>query len=274
MSAPSLVVTDLDGTLWSTEEELRDDVVAAVRAVEARGIPVLVATGRRLASTRRPLLGAGLALPAIVLNGALGVDLATDERFHRSPFAPGDAAMVLDRFAAVGLQPVTHVDHPTIDAYLAPEPSTNPEHAAALLAAHSATGDLATVVAELPVLGFSMIGMEHGVCVAAAEAVGERAETHLDRSLDHPGLATLTVAPHGQSKWDGVLAFCALRGIDPARVIALGDGSNDLELLEKAALALVPAKAHPAAAARADVTIPAAEDGGWTAVLENLDLVM
>lgn len=216
-------------------------------------------------------MGAGLTPPAVVLNGALGVDLATGERFHRAPFPDGEAAAVLDVFTGLDLRPVTHVDHPEVDAFLAPAPSTNPDHARALLAAHSATGDLAEVVADLPVLGFSMIGVEHGTCVAAAEALGTMAETHLDRSLDYPGLATLTVAPHGQSKWDGVLAYCALHDLDPTRVLALGDGANDVELLSSAAVALVPAVAHPAATEHATHVIPSAADAGWVEVLDYID---
>lgn len=267
---PSLVVTDLDGTLWHTDDEIAPAVVEAVAEVGRRGVPVLVATGRRLASTRGPLGRVGLTPPAVVLNGALGVDLATGERFHRAPFAADEAVAVHAAFAGLGVQPVVHVDHPDVDVFVGPEPSTNPHHASVLLAARGAVGDLAAVVAEVPVLGFSMIGVEHGLCVAARDAVGTTAETHLDRSLDYAGLATLTVAPEGQSKWDGVLAFCRLHDLDPGRVLALGDGSNDIELLDGAAVALVPAVAHPAALDRADHVIPAAADAGWTAVLEHL----
>lgn len=270
VGAVSLVVTDLDGTLWHTDDEIAPAVVAAVRALGARDVPLLVATGRRLASTRAPLARVGLAPPAVVLNGALGVDLATGERFHRAPFPGDDAVAVLGAFHGLGLEPVVHVDHPDVDVVVAPQPSTHPEHAAAVLAARGRVGDLAAVVAEVPVLAFSMIGVEHGVCVAARDAVGARAETHLDRSLDYPGLATLTVAPHGQSKWDGVVAFCRRHGLDPARVLALGDGPNDVELLAGAAVALVPAVAHPAALEHADHVIPAAADAGWVAVLDHV----
>jgi hydroxymethylpyrimidine pyrophosphatase-like HAD family hydrolase len=78
------------------------------------------------------------------------------------------------------------------------------------------------------------------------------------------------VAPRGLSKWDGVRAFCDARGLDPTRVLALADGPNDLELLDHAAVRLVPAAAHPEALALAHHVIPAAADGGWAAVLDHL----
>jgi len=265
----SLVVTDLDGTLWHTDDSIDPKVVAAMDEVVDRGVPLLVATGRRLASTRGPLAGVGQSPPAVVLNGALGVDLATGERFHRAPYPRDQAQAVLAAFSSVGLRPVMYVDHPTYDVFLAEEPSTNPVHVEQL-GDSAAFGDLRRVAAEEAVLGFSMIGVPHADGVAALEAIGDLAESHLDRSLDFAGSASFTAAPKGQSKWDGVLAFCRRHGLDDTRVLAVADGPNDLELLDSAAVRLVPAVAHPAALERADHVIPPAGQGGWTAVLDHL----
>lgn len=270
MPPVSLVVTDLDGTLWHTDDHVAPEVVDAIAALEARGVPLLVATGRRVTSARIPLERIGVAPPAVVLNGALGVDLASGARFHRAAYPREEAIAVLAAFQGVGLEPVVYVDHPTIDVFLAPQPSTNPDHVAQL-GTTAATDDLARVVAEEAVLGFSMIGVPWADGEAAAAAVGDRAEVHIDRSLDYEGTASMTVAPKGQSKWDGVLAFCAAHDLDPDRVLALADGPNDIELLDNAAVRLVPAVAHPVALERADHVIPAAADGGWAQVLDHLD---
>jgi hydroxymethylpyrimidine pyrophosphatase-like HAD family hydrolase len=264
-----LVVTDLDGTLWHTDDHVPEVVQAAIVELERRGVPLLVATGRRTASTRGPLARIGQAPPAVVLNGALGLDLATGERFHRAPFPPELATQALTAFVSVGLAPVVYVDHPECDVFLSPEPSTHPGHVESL-GDTAWTDDLARVCAEEAVLGFSMIGVPHADGVAASEALGDLVEVHLDRSLDYAGYASLTVAPKGQSKWDGVTAFCALRGLRTDRVLALADGPNDIELLTNAAVRLVPAVAHPAALDLADHVIPAAAEGGWAEVLDHL----
>jgi len=265
----SLVVTDLDGTLWHTDDHVHDEVVAAIGKLEELGVPLLVATGRRLASTRAPLARIGVQPPAVVLNGALGVELATGERFHRAPFPSAQARAVLDAFESVGLSPVVYVDHPRYDAFLGPQPSTHRKHVE-MLAGTAGTDDLDRVVEEEPVLGFSLIGVPHGDGAAAQDAIGELAEPHLDRSIDFAGYASFTVAPRGQSKWDGVLAYCRAHGLDEGRVLCLADGPNDIELLDGAAVRLVPEVAHPAALERADHVIPAAADGGWAEVLSHL----
>ena len=42
----------------------------------------------------------------------------------------------------------------------------------------------------------------------------------------------MTVSPIGVHKWRGVRAFCAHHGIDDGAVLAVGDGLNDIELLQ------------------------------------------
>lgn len=265
----SLVVTDLDGTVWHTDDQIPDVVVSAIGELKRREIPLLVATGRRLASARDPFARIGIALPSVVLNGALGVDLTDGSRFHRAPFTADQATAVLAGFRSAGLAPVIYVDHPRFDVFLDPNPSTHPSHVM-MLGATAATDELDRVVAEEAVLGFSMIGVAHHDGRAANEAVGHVAEVHLDRSLDFDGMVSFTVAPRGQSKWDGVLAYCAVHGLDPRGVLALADGPNDLELLDEAAVSLVPEVAHPEALSRADHIIPPAAAGGWAAVLDHL----
>jgi hydroxymethylpyrimidine pyrophosphatase-like HAD family hydrolase len=266
-----LVVTDLDGTLWHTDDDVHPGIPAAWDAVASR-VPLLVATGRRLTSTRVPLGRIGLAPPAVVLNGALVLDLGSGQRYHRAPFPAAQAVAVLAAFRAVGLEPCLYVDPGAEgpEVLVGPVPSTNPGHLRAM-GEGVGVADLDAVAAGEPVLAFSIIGIPHGRLAEAAAAVEGTAEVHLDRALDYPGMASLTVAPRGQSKWDGVLAFCAEHGLDPGLVLAVADGPNDLELLANAAVRVVPEVAHPAARSLATHTIPAARDGGWTALPDLLD---
>ena len=270
-----LVVTDLDGTFWDAATDVHPSVLGAVAQLERRGVPLLVATGRRLTATRDPLARAGLAPPAVVLNGAMGVDLSTATRFHLAPFPTDGALAVYDAFVSVGLSPVVYVDHPRYDVFLSRSPDTNPAHVQALGDTagrvwgqddRTSVEDLRAVVTEETVLGFSLIGIPFEKAEAADAALRDVAEVHLDRSIDHPGLAAMTVAPLGQSKWDGVLAFCAARGLDPSKVLAVADGPNDLELLANAAVRVVPKVAHPDALALATAVMPSAEDAGWSEV--------
>ncbi len=280
MAAVELVVTDLDGTFWHTDDHVPQAVLDAVAELERRGVPLLVATGRRLASTRDPLALVGLSPPAIMLNGAIGIDLATEERFHLAPYPVDEALAAYDAFTSVGLSPVVYVDHPRYDVFLGADPDTNPEHVQALgdtagrrwgSDGRTTVEDLRAAVADHAVLGYSMIGVPYPAAEAAVAALDGIVEVHLDRSIDFDGMASLTAAPRNQSKWDGVLAFCTARDIDATRVMAVADGPNDVELLTNAAVRVVPKVAHPSALELATAIIPSAQDGGWAEILPLLD---
>jgi hydroxymethylpyrimidine pyrophosphatase-like HAD family hydrolase len=82
------------------------------------------------------------------------------------------------------------------------------------------------------------------------------------------GAHSCTATPFGLSKWTGVELFCARAGLDPARVLAIGDGPNDLELLAGAAIAVVPADGHDVALQIADHVVGSPRDGGWAEILD------
>jgi HAD superfamily hydrolase (TIGR01484 family) len=266
-----LVVTDLDGTLWDTSDvaALHPRTAVAVDELERRGYPLLVATGRRLASTRAPLARFGLRPPAVVLNGAMVVDLATDERLHRHAFRPDDAAEVLRHFIDAGIEPCLYVEHDEVDVFIGENPSTHPEHLRSF-GEWARPADLAQVVATEHILAFGVISVPPDQIVDVASKVGDIANAHLSDERQYSGGMTLTVAPPDLSKWDGVEAFCAARGLDPTKVLAIGDGPNDLEMLDGAAIAVVPEDGHPEALARADHVVPRALHGGWADLLDLL----
>jgi hypothetical protein len=157
MSGVSVVVTDLDGTLWWGREVAHPTTMPAWAELERRGIPVVVATGRRLSSARTGLRALGVQPPSVVLNGALVVDFETDERLHRRHYREDDAAQVLEAFREQHLEPCAYVDHPEIEVVVGPAPSTHPEHLVSY-GSTAAPGDLDEAVRTLPVFSFGMMG--------------------------------------------------------------------------------------------------------------------
>jgi hydroxymethylpyrimidine pyrophosphatase-like HAD family hydrolase len=264
--AVQLVVTDLDGTLSDAAERIHPASVRAIRELEAAGIPVLVATGRRLRMACAVLEAGGLTGPAVVLDGALGLDLRDGRVFHQVAFPPPAARQVLAAFAAVDLSPCVYVDRPGVDLVVGEHPSTHPGHLARARP-FVATGDLARVVETEPVYAFAVVGRPAALLEPLLRAVGPAGSASVVADLIYGG-STVQVRPPAVSKWSGVLAYCAEQGIDPGRVLAVGDGANDLELLDGAAVACAVATAPPAVLARADHLIGPPADGGWAAVLD------
>lgn len=263
-----LVVTDLDGTFWDADDVVHPSTLAAVAELDRRGVPLLVATGRRYQSTAVPLSRAGLTPPAVLLNGGLCLRLADGVRFHQRAFEPGAAAAALEAWLAAGVDPVVYVDHPDVDVVVSSSPSTHPDHLAAL-APRVAVGQLSEAVARLPVLAFAVIGCEEDLLrgVSAKMAGLPATEMFVPAHGRYPG-SNLHYWPHGLSKWDGVVAYCEREGLEPGAVLAVGDNLNDLELLSSAAIACAPTVSHESVLALADHVIGDPSTGGWAEILD------
>jgi hypothetical protein len=266
MAAVDLVVTDLDGTLWFDHQETHPATISAWHELEHRGIPVLVATGRRLASTRDPLARLGLAPPAVMLNGALAADLGTGDRFHTRHYEAADAANILAVFRTNGIEPCVYVDHADVDVFVSERPSTHPDHLAAF-GTTAQPADLDEIVRTVPVLMFGVMGHAPEPLRELARDLSGTAEAHV-AGLDQYGGHSCTATPAGLSKWNGVVAFCTRAGLDPARVLAIGDGPNDRELLAGAAIAVAPADGHPDLVRDAQHVVGSPRVGGWAEILD------
>lgn len=265
-----LVVTDLDGSLWDGEARMHPATREALHELDRRALPWIVATGRRRRSTRDALAGYDLAPSAVLLDGAMGRDLATGDWFHRAAFTAEECLVVLETFAGLGLSPALYQDTDHVDFVVAEDTSTHPGHVARA-GAWCRVGDLHEAVAGGDVFAFSVVGCDTR---RLAEATAVLDATGVARATVTPaftfGGGTLTVRATTTSKWEGVAAFCARQDLDQRRVLAVGDGENDLELLRGAAVACVVADACDAALAEADHVIPPAADGGWARILDLL----
>lgn len=261
-----LVVTDLDGTLWGADEQVHDLTLEALATLQRQDVSVLVATGRRRAGAMRTLERAGLTLPAVVLDGALGWDPDSDRVFHRAAFTPGQAARVLDSCDRLGLEPCAYVERPDAEVVAGPRPSTHPRHLENLEPLLARTGDLRRLVAREPVLMFAVAGGDPDPFHRVAAGLDPRdAAVAVTRDVVYGGF-TLTVRPPGISKWDGVLAWCRDQGLDADRVLAIGDGQNDVELLSGAAVACAIADGCDEVLALAHHVLDPPSAGGWSAV--------
>lgn len=261
----SLIVTDLDGTLWDADERVHERTLAALTELAGRRLPLLVATGRRPRSAQASLARYGLVPPAVLLDGAMGVDLDGGRRFHESCFASADATSVLAAFASAGLSPALYVDRPGTDVVIGPRPSTHARHLDHI-GEWLSRSDLDEVVATEPVYSFMVVDADPCRLAQVASSLGSAGTAVLTRDTYFHG-TTITVRPPQTSKWEGVASYCAAEGLDRNRVLAVGDGENDLELLGNAAVSCVVRDGCDAALSLADHVIDPACDGGWATIL-------
>jgi hydroxymethylpyrimidine pyrophosphatase-like HAD family hydrolase len=258
-----LVALDIDGTLMTYDEVISDATRDAVGAVRAAGAHVVLSTGRSLHA-------------AVPVARELGI---TDGYLVCSN---GSVTARLDPWEPQGYE-LTEVI--TFD----PGP--------ALRLLHAAMPDALFAVEEVGV-GFRMnaafpageLAGDHAV-VAIDELASRHVTRLVVRSPGHTsedftrlahrlGLENVTyaigytawmdVAPHGVTKASALESVRRTLGVEPSRTVAVGDGRNDVEMLEWAALGVAMGQAPEPVRAVADEVTGTIEDDGVVDVLRRL----
>ena len=260
-----VVVTDLDGTLWADDLVVRPRTRAAVAELLEAGVRVLVATARRPRGARELLRENGLELPIVGLNGALGrhVDWSP---FHDAVFGRDAGLAAFAAFARHGFMPCVYVAEADVDVVLAPDPSTNPGHVEYLQPVSRVDPDLEGVVRDEPVYGFSLLGLPPATLepvIADLEAAGIAHDFAPEPQWTG---WSINAMPPGVSKWSGIESFCAAVGVTAGDVLAVGDGSNDIQMLERAARPFTVAGSRAAALVPGAPQIEPPERDGWAAL--------
>ena len=208
----------------------------------------------------------------MLLNGALGRDKGGDPIFHRCTFEPDAALAVLDIFERHGVTPGANFESDEWDVVSGPAPSSGEPYIVWAGSQLRLVDDLRPMVAALPVYAFSVVACPEVAALravrddlAAAGGVG-MVNVFPDKVF---GGWTLDSAPKGVNKWSGVEAYCRYRDLDPAAVLAIGDGDNDVELFERAAHSCAMSHATERARAAAHVTLSGGIDG-WAQLLDFL----
>jgi len=265
------LATDLDGTFWGPNFVPPAEHVDAAKELACRGVTVLAATSRRPRMTKQRLGNAGLLLPCVLLDGAIGIDFRTDERFHEAVFGPQAASEVLAAFQAHGLDPCLYVDDPLIDVAVSRTPSTCVAHLERLDPLVG-TRDLADSVATMGIYAFSVLGLDRRVLAPLAAELEDGCDTTV---VLYPepvyGNWGLVVNPQGVSKWSGIEAYCARHRLATEEVAAVGDGLNDVAMLRQAAVRIGVRGGCDEIVEMADALIDPPEGRGWQAILGLLN---
>ena len=247
--------------------------MATVARLDENGIPFVIATGRRGRGTRHGLEPYGLGdRPAILMNGAI-VRETLDGKSIAAIAIPPDAALgVLELFREGNLEPAVYVDHPENDMLIG-EGAAAGEAYLSTTVGFERVDSVERAMAASTVIGFGAFGFPYELLDPICSAINDAAlaAAVIGVSLIEGGHGIM-VQPHEVHKQVGIETWCAHAGIDPTRLAVIGDGHNDIEMLEAAKIAIVPDNAPPEILELADATIPPNEDGGWEEIPDLLGL--
>ena len=283
MESPRVIVIDLDGTLVNASGGISQANRRALEQVRGEGCTVLVATGRTWSECHVLLDAAGLDGPIITAGGSRLTTHPANETLDRLPLADAEAVAAAQVLIEHGLgvlvlidpdpsgveyvhlgphdlHAVSHWwhDHHGHDVHRVDTPADAVMHGTVLRVA--AVAEAAAF--ESPVS-------------ALADRLGDNARTwHWEAVTDprrgHSPVHLLEVFGPEAGKWSMVRRWCEANDRDLSCVVAIGDGLNDVQLIQHATLGIAVANADDRVRAVADCIVPSNDDDGVAHAVHGL----
>lgn len=272
-----ILALDIDGTLLDPFGDLTPGVIRAVHAARDRGLRIVLCTGRRFRSALPIAQALGLGGPIVVHNGVLVKEIESGRTLEGRYMAPELAREVIGLVRAVGC-PMVYVDrypeptdllterldecHPYQREYL--------DDAAAYT---RVVGDVATALAGDVIM---VSTMREDAALAplrerALAALGERVVAHSLLNKNYSGQIQ-EFLPAGSGKWPALARLAAAEGISPREIVAIGDDTNDVEMIRGAGLGIAMGNAVRGAQAAADLVVRSNAEGGVIEAIERVIL--
>jgi Cof subfamily protein (haloacid dehalogenase superfamily) len=261
MNPPSLIASDVDGTLLDADETVTSRTRDAVGAATAGGAAFILATGRPPRWIAPVVDALGFAPMAVCANGAVVYDPDHD-RIVSVRTLPADVLAELAEIATraipgVGLA-VERVGRSAHDA-ATPQFVSSPGYEHAWLNPDNTEVSLEDLLSAPAVKLLIRKAGARSADMAAALAQHVGIEGDITYSTDN-GL--VEIVPLGISKASGVEEVARSLGIAADDVVAFGDMPNDVPMLAWAGHGVAMGNAHPEVLAVADeITAPNTDDG-------------
>lgn len=244
-----LLALDIDGTLLTSHREVSPRTSRALDAARARGVRLLLVTGRRLPSARRIARRLGGHVPLVVHNGALVVE--GDEILRSRPLPKAAARDAVEVGLAMDAEPVLHCGargEGRLVVREAGRPSLLVRHYLERAAEDVRTAQdlVAALEQEEPIQ--VMFGGTRAEMDPVREALEARlhGRARLERSI-YPATdrAILEVLERTVGKAQAVAFLQERWGISAAETLAVGDNWNDEEMIAQAGKGLIMGNADP-----------------------------
>jgi Cof subfamily protein (haloacid dehalogenase superfamily) len=263
-----LVAIDLDGTLLDPQSQVTERTEKALRAVLAKGISVIFATGKTYAAVAPLVERFGIKTPCICVQGL--VVYGGDGRIiHQQTLSPAAARQVItyaeDRgfFALLysGARILMKMRNQQVEStlftrYHEPAPET--------------VGALQNVLESVPVNKIALVGEPRAIKALRWQLNAQVGSAVRLMQAGVPQM--LEVLPSGASKGAALKALLKELKVDPEEVLAIGDAENDLEMLQLAGIGVAMGQAEQRVKDAADFVVASNAEDGAAEALEQFVL--
>jgi len=247
---PALLAADLDGTLIGRDLSWAGGTPEALAELRAAGVHTVVCTGRMLQSVRRVAARLGVtAGPVVCYQGALVADLDSGEWWRHVRMDGAAAAEVVRHVGGMDRQLNAYIDDELYVEEVTPWARRYAEHVEVGIGTVS---DLEAEVLRRPPTKLVLVTSASDVD-QILPGLQERWRGRLYVVRSQPEYIEFVDASVSKS---GALAWlCERLGLTREQVVTLGDGMNDVDMLEWAGLGVAVEEAAAPVRAAADLVV-------------------
>lgn len=256
----ALVISDIDGTLITSNHEISESTRTAARRLYERGINLSLCSSRPPRSIRPLAETLGLRSPFAAFNGALIVT-ADGEVKLRSTISPSVIAhikAIADDFG-IGMWAYDEVDWwvAATDAFVEREEHTS---------GFSPRIDGYAERLKSEAIKLTVVGKPELVAQAEQRVL---AELGIEVSASKSKPRFLDVTANGIHKGSAVRRISGVFGVSPTQVAVIGDGPNDIEMFREAGLSIAMGQGVDEVIQAARVITSSNDNDGWARGIEK-----
>lgn len=264
-----LVATDIDGTLLNEHHQPSPRTRAALAQLQARGVIVVLSTGRPPRSIRPLYESLGLDQPVVALNGALTFHPGETVLLEHRPLPSAVALLLVNAIRSI--DPDMNIGMEYLDEWYVDHIDDNLKMriAAGLVPVLPVVGDLTEVIAAddrgVSKMYFGATAAKRAAIEGAFAAAGLSGEITVTSS----GPDFVEILAAGVNKGAALTALAQRLGVPLAETVALGDEENDMQALKLAGLGIAMGNASPKVRNSARVVTETNTADGWARAIEK-----
>ena len=270
-----ILAFDLDGTLLDDSKQIPQDNIDAIKRAAARGVQIVPATGRIYKGIPEALKSLPFMRWFITANGSYLYDAVEDRAAARAEIPAEEAVAFYEYADTLGVLYDCYQDnwgYMTADM-LKVAPGIIPDPGVRKLIT-----DLRAPVPELKAYlrekgtGVQKLQLYFTDMQQRARELEELPERfpHLAFSTSMP--FNIEVNAPAATKGQCLMSLCRILGVEPKDSMALGDGTNDLDMLELSGIGVAMANAAPPLLKAADYVTLSNNEAGFARAVERFVL--
>ncbi|QNT75984.1 Cof-type HAD-IIB family hydrolase [Dehalogenimonas etheniformans] len=261
-----LIVIDLDGTIVDAHGNISNADKIAIAEARTLGIRVALSTGRVVDACRKYITELGLDGVHIFFDGALVYDPSLKDMIYSQPIK----TETLKEAIAFARQNRIYIELYAIDRYFVEEINWADKIHREFFGLHSTLANFDDIAGKETIIKCELMvhnDAEEAKYQRFIEHFKDKLRGSIARTPAYPDVRFVNVVDPRVSKGSALEKLAEHLDIDLDRVMAIGDGTNDLSLLEKAGLKIAMGNARDELKSIADhVTLPVDKSGVAAAI--------